>query len=308
MVLLVLAGGSDASAFAERPLKLIVPYSAGGAAEVAVRAVAERMAESLGQPVLVDNRPGADGAIAVKAALAAEPDGHTLVVVAASMAALPIAVKPAPFGLADLAPVSTLGDVTFGLFVSSQVPVRSSRELLAYARSQVAPLTYASVSLAMDALTSTLARSGGVTMTRVPYKGGGQAITDLIGGHVQVFFGPIGNGLAAAQEGRVRLLAVHPRRTSLAPDVPTLVETGVELAPTPVFMLVAAPARTPAPIVERVAQSIAQALRQQEVRSRMESLGVTPESSTPERAAELLRRAQEAYAPVVRQLESAGGR
>lgn len=300
----LLVGGPQAAEFPSRPVKLIVPYSAGGSSEVAVRAVAEGMSRDLGQPVLVDNRPGADGAIAVKAGISAEPDGHTLLVIAASMMALPAAIKPAPFEVTDLVPISTLGDVAFGLFVPAKLPVSTPGELLAYARAQSVPLTYASVSLAMDAMTTTLARSGSVSMTRVPYKGGGQAMADLIGGHVQVFFGPIGNGLPAAREGRVRLLATHPQRTALAPEVPTMAEAGVALAPTPVFMMIAAPARTPQAVVDRVARSVAEVLRQPDVRDRLQSLGISPEASSPERAATLVRQAQAAYVPVVRMLDT----
>lgn len=299
---LAIAGG--VGAFPTRPITLIVPYSPGGASEVAARAIAEGMAKALGQPVVVDNKPGAEGAIAVKAGIAAEPDGHTLVLVAASMFALPMAVTPPPFDVADLAPVSNLGDVNFGLFVPASMPVRSTQDLIAHARNHPTPLAYASISLAMDALSLELARAAGVEMTRVPYKGGSQAMTDLVGGRLQFFLGPIGNGLALAREGRVRLLATHPNRTSLASDVPTLAESGLASTSTPMFMLIAAPARTPAPIVQQLARAIAEALRQPEVRGRLESLGITPLSSSPEAAAGLVRQALQAYAPVVRSLEA----
>jgi tripartite-type tricarboxylate transporter receptor subunit TctC len=291
--------------FPQRPIKLIVPYSAGGSAEVAIRAVAEGMARTLGQPVLIDNRPGADGAIAVQAGVAAEADGYTLVIVAASMVALPMVVKPTPFDLADLVPISTLGDLTFGLFVPASLPVKTTRELLAYASSQREPLAYASVSLAMDALSSAVASAAGVQMTRVPYRGGSQAMTDLVGGRLQIFVGPIGNGLPALQEGRVRLLATHPHRSRLAPEVPTLVESGVGAATLPVFMLIAAPARTPRPIVDRIAQATEIALREPPLRERLDSLGVTAMASTPEAAAELVKRAQRDYAPVVQKMDRA---
>jgi tripartite-type tricarboxylate transporter receptor subunit TctC len=296
------------AAFPQRPLKLIVPYSPGGASEVAARAVAEGMGRALGQPVLVDNRPGAEGAIAVQAGIAAEADGYSLVLVAASMFALPLAVKPPPFDVADLVPISTLGDLTFGLFVPASLPVKTTRELLAYAKAQSQPLAYASISLSMDALTATLADAGGVAMTRVPYKGGAQAMTDLIGGRLQVFLGPIGNGLAAVQEGRLRLLATHPHRSSLAPDVPTLSESGIGTATTPMFMLIAAPARTPRAIVDRLAQAVDAALREPVVRGRLESLGIAPQASSPDQAAEQVQLALRAYAPVVRRLDAAGGK
>jgi tripartite-type tricarboxylate transporter receptor subunit TctC len=302
--LVTLAVAFSVLAFPTRPITLIVPYSPGGASEVAARAVAERMAKALGQPVVVDNRPGAEGAIAVKAGIAAEPDGHTLVLVAASMFALPLSVTPPPFDVADLVPVSNLGDVNFGLLVPASLPVRSTQDLIAHARNRPEPLAYASISLAMDALSLGLARAAGVDMTRVPYKGGPQAMTDLVGGRLQVFLGPIGNGLALAREGRVRLLATHPHRTSLAPDVPTLAESGLASAATPLFMLIAAPTRTPAPIVQKLARAIHEALQRQEVRDRFESLGITPMSSSPEAAAGLVRQALQAYAPVVRSLEA----
>jgi tripartite-type tricarboxylate transporter receptor subunit TctC len=297
-----------AGPFPQRPIKLIVPYSPGGAAEVAVRAVAEGMARTLGQPVLIDNRPGAEGAIAVQAAIAAEPDGHTLVLVAASMVALPMSVKPPPFDMAELVPISTVGDLTFGLFVPSSLPVKTTRELLVYASQQSPPIAYASISLAMDALSSALETAGGIEMTRVPYKGGTQAMTDVIGGRVQVFLGPIGNGLAAAQDGRLRLLATHPQRSPLAPGVPTLVEAGVDAATTPMFMLFAAPARTPRPVVDQLARAVDVALREPQLRERLESLGVAGKASSPEEATEQVRRAQRAYEPVVRKLEAANAR
>lgn len=289
---------------AARPLTMIVPYSPGGASEVAARAVAEGLAKVLGHPVLVDNRPGAEGAIAVQAGVAAEPDGQTIVLVAASMFALPLAVTPPPFDVAALAPISTLGDVNFGLFVPAALPARTVQELMAHARTQPTPLAYASVSLAMDALSLALARSAGVEMTRIPYKGGPQAMTDLVGGRLQVFLGPLGNGLALAREGRVRLLATHPHRTPLAPGVPTLVEAGLTTANTPLFMLLAAPARTPRPAVQRLADAVAEVMRRPEVRERFEALGIEPASSSPDAAAGLVRQAVQAYAPVVRSLET----
>lgn len=293
--------------FPQRPIKLIVPYSPGGASEVAARVVAEGMARTLGQPVLVDNRPGAEGAIAVQAGTAAEADGHTLVLVAASMFALPMVVKPPPFDVADLLPISTLGDLSFGLFVPAALPVKTARELLAYAKAQSQPLAYASISLAMDALSSALAEAGGVAMTRVPYKGGAQAMTDLVGGRLQVFLGPIGNGMPGVQEGRLRLLATHPHRSPLAPDVPTLADSGVGAVSTPLFMLVAAPARTPRAIVDRLGLAVEAALREPTVRARLESLGIAPRASSPEQAAEQVRLAVTAYAPVARRLAEAGG-
>lgn len=314
LLALTLLGGlrslaqAAAPSFPQRPIRLIVPYSPGGASEVAARAVAEGMGRALGQPVLVDNRPGAEGAIAVQAGIAAEADGYSLVLVAASMFALPMAVNPPPFDVADLAPISTLGDVTFGLFVPASLPVKTTRELLAYAKAQSQPLTYASISLSMDALTSALADAGGVAMTRVPYKGGGQAMTDLIGGRLQVFLGPIGNGMAGVQEGRLRLLATHPQRSPLAADAPTLGESGVGGVTTPMFMLLAAPSRTPRAIVDPLAQAVDAALREPAVRARLESLGIAPRASSPAQAADEVQLALRAYAPVVRRLAETGGK
>lgn len=315
LLALTLLGGLSApllhasnTPFPQRPIKLIVPYSPGGASEVAARAVAEGMARALGQPVLIDNRPGADGAIAVQAGVAAEADGYSLVIVAASMFALPMAVKPPPFDVADLVPISTLGDVNFGLFVPASLPVKTPRELLTYAKAQSQPLAYASISLSMDALSTALADAGGITMTRVPYKGGAQAMTDLVGGRLQVFLGPIGNGMPGVQDGRLRLLATHPQRSPLAPQAPTLAESGVGTATTPMFMLVAAPARTPRAIVDRIAQSVDAALHEPTIRARLESLGIAPQSSSPEQAAGQVQLALRAYAPVVRHLEATAGK
>lgn len=293
-----------AAPFPSGPIKLIVPYGPGGASEVAARAAAEGMAKVLGQVVVVENRPGAAGAIAVQAAVGAEPDGHTLVLMGASMWALPATVKPSPFDPKDLKAVSTLGDVNFGLFVPASLPARSMNELLAHAREQKDPLAYGTISLAMDAISTAVARAAGVNMIRVSYKGAPQAMADLIGGRLQMVFGPVGNGMGPTKDGKLRLLATHPHRTPLSPGVPTLAESGVTSVTTPTFMMIAAPAGTPGPVVERLSKAIAEAMAQPAIRERFESLGLAPGSASPEATAALVVQAQEAYAEVQRVLDA----
>lgn len=268
---------------------------------MAARVVADALAKTLGQPVLADNKPGAQGALAAQALSAAPADGYTLLFAGASMFALPAVTQPAPFdALADFAPVSTVCDTIFGLFVHPGIPARSPGELLEYARAHPGKLNYASVSLAMDATMSLIFKAGGPTVTRVPYKGGPEAIADVIGGRVQLFFGPIGNGLAQARDGQLRLLASYPQRSPLAPEAPTLAEAGIVSERLPMFQMIVAPARTPRDVVERLSREINGVLGNTELRAQFDKLGLLARGSTSEQAAAEVRDVLRAYGQFVR--------
>jgi tripartite-type tricarboxylate transporter receptor subunit TctC len=218
---------SDAQ-YPARPIRLVVPFTAGGVTDSVARITANQLSKSLGQPVVVENRPGADGAIAAQTVKAAAPDGYTLLFATNSVLAIPLLSKSAGFdAFADFMPVSTVGRFPFALFVHPEVPSKSVKDLVDYARANPGKLNYATVNPGEQLITGQFIKATGVDMVRVPYKGGAAALPDLVAGRIHVYFTPVGNGLAHAKEGRVRMLAtLLPERTPLAPEVPTMAEAG----------------------------------------------------------------------------------
>jgi tripartite-type tricarboxylate transporter receptor subunit TctC len=191
---------SSVSAFAQYPIKpihLIVPFAAGGPSDNAARMIGQALSKSIGQPVIIENRPGANGAIAAQALLAAPADGHTLLWGIASMVAIPLVQRNAPFdSIAEFAPVSLVGRFAFGMYVHPGLPARSVAEFVAYARANAGKLNYATSALGEFMAAAQFMKAAGISMVRVPYKGGAQLMPDLIEGRVQVNFAPVSLGLA----------------------------------------------------------------------------------------------------------------
>jgi tripartite-type tricarboxylate transporter receptor subunit TctC len=275
--------------YPSKPVRLLSPVTAGSGADALARVVARGLAQALSQPVIVENRPGAEGALAARALALAEPDGHTLMLGGTSTYGLTLTMKPAPFEPSELVPAASVGRVTYGLFVHPGIEAADLRGLVQHARSKPAALNYASVNLATDLAASHLMKAGDMVLTKIPYKGGGQAMADLLGGRVHVFFGPVGNGLAHAQEGRLKLIAMHPQRSRLAPAVPTVAEAGFPIAFEPLHYMVLAPGRTPRPVLERLAAALAEALGDPQTSAELEGLGVQAAPSTPDDAAARVR-------------------
>lgn len=231
--------------YPDKPISLIVPLPAGGPTDAVARSVADALSKSLGKPIVVENKPGADGAIGAKAAMAAPADGYTLLFGIGSLVAIPYLQNPPPYDAQkDLNPVSAIGRFPFVLSVHPSVPAATLSEFIAYAKSKPGGLFYAS-STASEALAAAeFMKATGVVMTRVPYKGAGQAMPDLLSGRVHVMFGPISAVLPASKEGKLRLLAMFSSsRTPAAPDVPTLSEAGVAGIAVPTWQAVFAPPR-----------------------------------------------------------------
>ena len=271
--------------YPSKPIRLIVPFPAGGASDNAARIVSQGLTKSLGQPVIVENRPGGNGAVAAQAVLGAPPDGHTLLWGTGSMVALPLLQKDAPYkSMADLAPVALTGRFAYGLFVHPSVPAKSLNELIAYAKKQPDTLSYASGTLGEFMSTAEVLKASGITMVRVPYKGGAQAMPDLLAGRVQVYITPISLGLPHAKEGRLLLLATLLReRSAMAPDVPTLAEAGLPgVSIPPTWQAIFAAPQTPRDITEKLAREIGLVLHDPEVRAAFGKQAVHIEPSTPE--------------------------
>lgn len=300
---LTLALAAAAADWPTKPVRVIVPFPAGGPTDSVARTVSAHMSRTLAQPMVIENKPGAEGAIAAQTVVSSPADGYTLLFATSSVMALPAVTQPAPFQLADLAPIGTVGRYPFGLFVSPQVPATNVQELVAHARAHPGQLNYASANLAEYMATSQLMRATGTDMVRVPYKGAAQALPDLLADRVQVYLTPLAAGLQQAKEGRLKLLAtLQPERNSLAPDVPSATEAGIAGVGVPSWQMFLAPAKTPREIVERVARALKLALDDPEVRAQLRGRALVVEPTSPEGMAAMLQDSAREWGSFARQV------
>jgi tripartite-type tricarboxylate transporter receptor subunit TctC len=266
-----------------KPVHIVIPFPAGGPSDTVARQVGQVLAASLGQPVIVDNKPGADGVIAVQSVKAAPADGYTLLWATSAVLALPLTTQPAPFDtLADFAPVSSVGRFAFAMYVATDVPSRSMQDFIAYARANPGKLNFAAANQAEYLAAAQFMKAAHVDMVRVPYKGAAQLMPDLIAGRVQVNFGPVGGGLQYVKDGRLKMLAtLLPERTTVTPEVPTMAEAGLPAVSVGTYQMILAPAKTPRAVVERLSRDVNLALRNLELRAALEKIALVVEGSTP---------------------------
>lgn len=266
-----------AQSFPSRPVKLYVGFAPGGAVDIIARAVGQQLAGGLGQPVVVENKPGAGTNIALRALIDSVPDGHTLMVTANSIAANPTLYQPAPFDMArDFTPVALIGRVPVVLAVGAQTSYTRIAQLIEAAR--IAPNTIgygspgngATPHLAIELFQ----RAAGIRLNHIPYKGGAPAITDVIAGHVPALAVNALEALPHVRSGKLRVLAVlSPARSAIFPDVPTMAESGFAGFEASVWYGVVGPARLPQAVVTRVHAEVQRALASPEVRDRLASAG-----------------------------------
>ncbi len=300
---LLLGPAGAAGAYPEKPLRIVVPFPAGGASDAAARAIAQHLAKSLAKPVVVENRPGAGGSIAAQAVHASPADGYTLLWAPASMVSLPALMKSPPFAsLGEFAPVSGVGDLPFCVYVHPQVPAKSVAELAAYARADPAKVVYGSGSIGEQLAGEQFAKASGAKLEQVPYKGGAQLMPDLVAGRLQANIGPASTGLPHVKSGRLRALAVLlPQRSPLLPDVPTAAEAGFPGLVVPTWQAVLAPPRTPRPVVDRLASAVSEALRDPETVARLDAIGLQRGEMAPEALATRIRNDQPVWTRFVRE-------
>jgi tripartite-type tricarboxylate transporter receptor subunit TctC len=288
-----------------RPIRVVVGFAPGGATDITTRVLAPRLQASLGQPIVVENRPGAGGNLATEAVVRAAPDGHTLLM--GTIAAL--AVNPSLTRLTfdparDLTPISRAGDILNLLVVPTDRPWRSAGELVAAARARPDTLTYGSsgVGSAGHLAGALLDRMAGVRTAHVPYRGGGQLITDLVSGKVDFAFATAATTLPHVEGGRLRALAVpEGRRSAAAPGLPTVAEAaglpGFEVAN---WYALVGPAGLPGRVVARLNAAMAEALRDPGVAEQLARHGVEPAPSSPGELARFIREETAKWAEVVR--------
>jgi tripartite-type tricarboxylate transporter receptor subunit TctC len=269
--------------YPSKPIRLIVPTPAGGPSDAAARLVGEALAKSMGQAVLIDNRPGASGAIAAQALMAAPADGHTLMWTLSSMSGLPVLQKSSPYqSLNELTPVTLIGHFQYALFVNPELPAKTVPEFIDHARARPDQLSFATGSLADYMVTTRFMKATGTRAVRVPYRGAAQLLPDLVSARVQFNFGPLSSALPQARDHKLRLLAiVGPRRSPLAPEVPTLAEAGLGAITVPSWQGVFGPPKMAQDVAERLSRDMAAALATPELRSQLERLALVVEGSTP---------------------------
>jgi len=283
--LLPLAALAQSAAFPSKPIRIVVPYAAGGGADANARLLAQPLSVLLGQPVIVENRPGASGVLAAQAVLQSPADGYTLL-----FDTFPYAVnavlRKLPFDpVKDLVPVSQAINMPNILVVPANAPYKTFKEFVAYARAHPGELNYASYGAGGSAhlAAEMLKRDAGIQWVHVPYKGGAPAITDLLAGQVSAYFANPVSGLAYVQSGRLRALATTgTHRMEALPDVPTVQESGYKDFEVVEWNGFFAPVGTPQPVIARLAAAVHDATRQPEVRQRMLSMGIEPVGNTPQ--------------------------
>lgn len=289
-----------------RPIRFIVPFVAGGSTDVAARIIADRMGETLGQPVVVENRGGSGGNIGGEMVARAAPDGHTILMgVTGLLTTNPHIYKSMPFDPAkDLAPVSLAYTSDMVIVVPNSLPVRNLQEFVAYAKARPGQLSFGSSG--HGASTHTAAElfrlAAGIDLVHVPYRGSGAAMNDLIAGTIQMMLIQIAGAVGQIRDGQVRALAATgPRRHPLLPEIPTVGEAGWPNATATSWGCVMAPGGTPQPIIARLNQAVVEALATESVRQRLSGAGVDGESSTSEALASFIAAEREKWGRVVRE-------
>jgi tripartite-type tricarboxylate transporter receptor subunit TctC len=284
----------DITKYPSRLVRLLVGYTAGGAVDVSARLIAQRMTEALGQSTIVENRPGADGNVASDFVAKSPPDGHTLAYVSAGHTMNPaLHPKSLPYHpLRDFSPVSMVATGAQTLVVNPSLPVRSVKDLVALARAKPGQINFASSGAGgpMHLSSELLKSMAGIDIVHVPYKGGGPALNDVIGGQIEMTFVGAPASMPHIRSGRLRILAVSStKRVAALPDVPTVAESGYPGFEVGALYAVLAPAATPAAIVGRLSSELARIASLREVRERLTGLGLETVGSTPEHLAEFMK-------------------
>ena len=289
-----------------KPIRLVVTFPPGGSSDASARIVAPRLAERLGQPVVVDNRPGAGGGVGLDLVAKAPADGYTIVLASAGgLTANPSLYKQLPYDpTRDFAPITLFGSSPFVLLASPSLPVSTVADLLKLAKSQPGHLSYASGGngTAMHLSGELLKSMGQVRIVHIPYRGSGPALIAVMGGETQLAIADITTAAAQIKSGRVKAVGVLGKeRSPLAPDIPSLNESGLPGYDAAGWFGILAPAATPAPIVQRLNAEITAVLRSPEVRERFATAGLEPLPSTPEEMSALMKSEAVKWARVIRE-------
>jgi tripartite-type tricarboxylate transporter receptor subunit TctC len=299
----IFAVAAHAQDYPTKPIRIIVGYTTGGGNDLIARLLAPKLSESVGQPVIIENRPGAQSIIAAELVAKAPPDGYTLLMGPTG----PMAMNPATYSklpyspTRDFAPVSMIGQFPLFLCVSASLPVRSVKELVEYAKARPNDVNYASSAAAFQLATELFKQRTGTNFANIPYTGSGDSAAAVVSGQVTMTIADPPPITGHLKGGSLRALAVTaPQRHPAYPDVPTMAEAGVPDVDVSLWMGLFVPVGTPAPIVKRLNEEVARAVRLPDVRERLIALGVDPVGGTPEELARVLARDLEKWTAVAK--------
>jgi tripartite-type tricarboxylate transporter receptor subunit TctC len=305
LVLLICTAALPAAAqdYPTKPIRIIVGYAAGGGNDIIVRVMQPQMTKGLGQPVIVENKPGAQSIIAAEYAAKAAPDGYTIFMGPSG----PMTINPATYSklpydpLRDFAPISLICDFPLILAVSAALPVHDVKGLIAYAKAHPDKANYASSAGIFQVTTELFKQKTGAGFVMIPYKSSGESVQAVLGNQVMMTIADPPPLTAALKGGTVRGLAVtSAERQPSWPDIPTMAEAGVPDMEVPVWTAFFAPAKTPRPIIERLQQEVARVVHTSEVKERFAQMGLAPVGSTPQALATIVARDVAKYTAVAK--------
>ena len=266
-------------------IRFVVPFAAGSATDTLARLLANRMSVTLGRSVVIENIAGGNGIPASQAVVRSVPDGYTVMITAnTTHAGNQALLKKLPYdAVADFEPITKLGTITLALVAHPSVPANNLKELLAYAKANPGKLTFGAGSSSSRMSAELLKTMAGIDMLHVPYKSNPQVVTDLLGGQISVFFGDVSTALPPVRAGKLKGFAVSGlKRSPLAPDLPTIDESGLKGYELTAWFAAYAPAKTPKPVIDRLNAAFREALADKDVSSKLLAAGIEPETSTPE--------------------------
>ncbi len=303
VALLCAASGACAQGYPAKPIRIVVGFPPGGGNDIIARMVGAKMQENWGQPVVIDNRPGANSIIAAEFVAKSAPDGHTLLVNATGgMSVNPVLYMKLPYdSLKDFVAISMVGSFPLVLVVHPSVPANSVQELVAYAKANPGKLNYSSGSTAFQVASEMFKQMTGTDLRHIPYKGSAASITAVMAGEVQMTIVDTPPLVSQIRAGKVKAVAVtSAKRASAMPELPTIAESGVPGYEMVLWIGVFAPAGTPRDVAEKLNAEVVRIVRLSDIREKLDAMGVEPLGNTQEQMAEWMRREIAKYGPVVR--------
>jgi tripartite-type tricarboxylate transporter receptor subunit TctC len=291
--------------YPDKPIRLVVPFAAGGVTDTSGRVVAEALSKRLGQPIVIENKPGASGNIGTQMVVNAQPDGYTLVLgFDGTLVINPHVFANFPFDVAtELAPIGKIGDATLIIVAHPSFPAKTLQELIAYSKKQPGGVSYGTsgVGGTPHIAGELLKQRTGANLTHIPYKGGGQAMTDALGGQIPLVYTAVAGAYTHLKAGRLVPIAVSSRvRAPSLPEVPTFIESGVADFDVSAWVAILAPARTPRAIVDKLNRELNAVLRSPEMVEKLATLGIVATPGTPEQLGEQIRNDLAKYEKVVK--------
>jgi len=302
---LLLAAQALAQPYPSKPIRIVVPFPGGSATDTITRILGQSVSAAIGQPIVIDNKAGADGAIAGAEVARSAPDGYTLFMATNSPMAVAVAMKKQPpyDPVADFTPITDVGRYTFFLYVNAAQPIKSFQELVAYAKANPGKLNYGTGNTTGIMSFAQMNALAGIEMTHVPYKGEPQAVTDVVAGRVQLVWATPTTGLAFVKDGKLRAVATNLKtRSKVLPDVPTMAEVGVPGYSVVSWAALYAPAKLPREIQLRLNKEFHDAMKRPEVAAQLDKQSFPTTPSTPEELAAFTKAQLEAYRAIMKSI------